>query len=289
MENLIIGVNIEDNHISAGLVNMETRKVVSGSVQRKRVDPMGSADAIIASWTNVIKEIAGESKKIGIGLPGLCDYNEGVYLHNAVARYQSLYKYNFKDIFSQAIGVGSENVKIMNDAVCFLQGEVFGGSGRGFQSSIGVTLGLGLGSAIYKDNKVADADLHSMPFLEGQAEDYISIRWLLARFNQLTGIIANDLSEVRQLADTNPAVAQIFEEFATSLSNFLEAFINKATPEVVVVGGFMEIYNRFFFDSLCSKIQAKGIKTPVLRAILGEQASIVGAASAWYSESPIHS
>jgi glucokinase len=205
-----------------------------------------------------------------------------------VDRYHSLYKYNFKEIFSQAIGAQKEDVKIMNDAVCFLQGEVFSGSGHGFQSSIGVTLGLGLGSAIYQNNKVTDADLHSMPFLEGEAEDYISIRWLLARFNQITGILAKDLSEVRQLADTNPAVEQIFDEFSTSLSKFLEAFIKQTNPEVVVVGGFMELYNRFFFDSLSAKAQNMGIKTPILRAILGEQASIVGAASSWYSESPIH-
>ena len=50
----------------------------------------------------------------------------------------------------------------------------------------------------------------------------------------------------------------------------------------------METYNRFFFDNLTGKIAAQGIKTPILRAILGEQASIMGAASAWYDASPIH-
>ena len=288
MNEPIIGVNIEDNHISVGLVNIETRKIVPNSVQRKRIDPLGSADQIIATWSKVLKDVAGNSKKIGISLPGVCDYETGVFHGVTGNRYDSLKNQNFKEVFSGIIGSDSSNVKMMNDAVCFLQGEVFVGSGRGFKSSLGVTLGLGLGSAIYSNGVVTDAELYNYPLYDGVSEDYISIRWLLRRFNELTGIEAKDLTEIRQYADTNPAVAQIFEEFATSISVFLERFIYKHNPEVVVIGGFMEVYNRYFFDSLTEKMSALGIKIPVLRAILGEQASIIGAASSWYNASQLH-
>ncbi|MBC8052855.1 MAG: ROK family protein [Sphingobacteriaceae bacterium] len=288
MSEPIIGVNIEDNHISVGLVNIETRKVLTETVQRKRVDPTGSADQIIATWSKVLQEVAGGSKQIGIGVPGLCDYNTGVYLHKDTNRYFSLYKSNLKEIFSSAIGAAPQDVKIMNDAACFLQGEVFGGSGRGFKSSLGVTLGVGLGTAIYANGIVTDANLHSSPFLDNTAEDYISIRWLLSRFTQLTGMPVKDMSELKQYADTDSRFKDIFEEFSANLAQFLIAFIRKNSPEVVVVGGFMELYNRFFFDSATAKVAAAGIKLPVLRAILGEQASILGAASAWYSASQIH-
>jgi len=288
MNKFVIGVNIEDKHISLGLVNMETRKVVSETVQRKRVDPTASADQIIDNWNTALNAVSASSEKLGIGLPGECDYDSGVLLMNDAERYNSLYKNNLKDIFSKAIGSGPENVKIMNDAVCFLQGEVFGGAGRGFKSSLGVTLGIGLGSAIYSEGVVTDANMHSYPFNEGLAEDYISIRWLLARFKELTGIEATDLSELRQLIDTEPAVAQVFEEFAINLAKFLTLFIRQHKPEVVVIGGFMEVYNRFFFDSVIAKMLDQGIRIPILRAILGEQASIIGAACAWYDAAPIH-
>ncbi|MDB5013933.1 MAG: hypothetical protein JWQ25_2135 [Daejeonella sp.] len=288
MSEPIIGVNIEDNHISVGLVDIETRKVVRNTVQRKRVDPTGSADQIITNWSKVIREVAGSSKKIGIGLPGECDYESGILLLNELGRYTSLYKSNLKNIFSTIVGSTPADVKIMNDAACFLQGEVFAGAGRGFKRSIGVTLGVGLGSARYNNGVVEDADLHDSPLYEGIAEDYISIRWLLSRFRDLTGIDAKDLSELKQHATTNKYVAQVFDEFSTSLSQFLVTFIRQSSPEVVVIGGFMETYNRFFFDNLTGKIAAQGIKTPILRAILGEQASIMGAASQWYDASPIH-
>jgi len=288
MSEPIIGVNIEDNHISVGLVDIETRKVVRNTVQRKRVDPTGSADQIITSWSKVLREVAGNSKKIAVGLPGECDYVSGVLLLNEVGRYQSLYQSNLKNIFSTALGTSPNDVKIMNDAACFLQGEVFAGAGRGFKRSLGVTLGVGLGSAKYNNGLVEDADLHDAPLFDGVAEDYISIRWLLSRFKDLTGIDAKDLSELKQHATTNNKVAQVFDEFSISLSQFLTTFIRQNNPEVVVIGGFMETYNKFFFDNLTGKIAAQGIKTPILRAILGEQASIMGAASAWYDASPIH-
>ena len=288
MSEPIIGVNIEDNHISVGLVDIETRKVVRNTVQRKRVDPTGSADQIITSWSKVLREVAGNSKKIAVGLPGECDYESGVLLLNEVGRYQSLYQSNLKNIFSTALGTSPNDVKIMNDAACFLQGEVFAGAGRGFKRSLGVTLGVGLGSAKYNNGLVEDADLHDAPLFDGVAEDYISIRWLLSRFKDLTGIDAKDLSELKQHATTNNKVAQVFDEFSISLSQFLTTFIRQNNPEVVVIGGFMETYNKFFFDNLTGKIAAQGIKTPILRAILGEQASIMGAASAWYDASPIH-
>lgn len=288
MSEPIIGVNIEDNHISVGLVDIETRKVVRNTVQRKRVDPAGSADQIITNWSKVLRDVAGNSKKIGIGLPGECDYQSGILLLNEPGRYNSLYKSNLKNIFSTALGTTPADVKIMNDAACFLQGEVFAGAGRGFKRSIGVTLGVGLGSARYNNGAVEDADLHDSPLFDGIAEDYISIRWLLSRFKDLTGIDAKDLSELKQHATTNNYVAQVFDEFSTSLSHFLTTFIRQSSPEVVVVGGFMETYNKFFFDNLTGKIAAQGIKTPILRAILGEQASIMGAASQWYDASPIH-
>ncbi|HEX8378045.1 MAG TPA: hypothetical protein VF602_09510, partial [Pedobacter sp.] len=120
----IIGINIEDNHISIGLVDIESRKILSNTVQRKRVNPSGSAEQIIATWTSVLKEVSQNCENIGIGLPGLCDYETGTMLMNDAGRYNGLYQQSLKKIFAGIIGTSTDNVKIMNDAVCFLQGEV---------------------------------------------------------------------------------------------------------------------------------------------------------------------
>ena len=283
----IIGINIEDNHISIGLVDIESRKIISNTVQRKRVNPSGSEEQIIATWTTALKEVAKDSEKIGIGLPGKCEYETGTMLMNDAGRYNGLYQKSLKKIFAGIIGTSTDNVKIMNDAVCFLQGEVFGGSGRGFKSSIGITLGIGLGTAKYQNGVVTDERLQNMDINGREAEDLISIRWLLQRFKELSGIDATDLMQMKQ-HEANPQFQQVFDEFAKNLAAFIILFVRQSSPEVVVVGGFMETCNRFFFDSLASIVLVEGIKVPILRATLGEQASIIGAASAWYSEAQIH-
>jgi glucokinase len=283
----IIGINIEDNHISIGLVDIESRKILSNTVQRKRVNPSGSAEQIIATWTSVLKEVSQNCENIGIGLPGLCDYETGTMLMNDAGRYNGLYQQSLKKIFAGIIGTSTDNVKIMNDAVCFLQGEVFGGSGRGFKSSIGITLGIGLGTAKYQNGIVTDERLQNLDINGHQAEDLISIRWLLQRFKELSGINAIDLMEMKQ-HEANPYFQQVFDEFAKNLVSFIISFIRQSNPEVVVIGGFMETCNRYFFDSVTSLLIAEGIKVPILRATLGEQASIIGAASSWYSEAQIH-
>ncbi|WP_423147660.1 ROK family protein [Rubrolithibacter danxiaensis] len=287
---IVIGVAIEDAHISAGIVDLETRKVIGSSLQRKRVNPSGSADEIISSWAKVLKDVAGSASKVklGIGLPGLCEYDTGVYLMNDKGRYDSLYKSNLKELLSAQMGITPADIRLLNDAACFLQGEVFGGAGRGFRRSLGVTLGVGLGSATYVNGVVQDADLKDMPLFEGVAEDYISIRWLLQRFETLSGIKVRDMIELKQLAATDSRVQLVFDEFAENISQFLVRFISQHNPEIVIIGGFMETFNRFFFDNLTRKMPALGIRIPILRAVLGEQASVIGAASTWYEAKMIH-
>jgi len=185
--------------------------------------------------------------------------------------------------------ISQTNTCILNDAACFLQGESFCGTGCGFKRSLGVTLGIGLGNAKYIEGVVTDTKLYNMPLYDGIAEDYISAKWLIDRYKTLIGTQVKDLVELKQCAALDPTVGKVFIEFAESLSLFLSIFSKQYNPEIVVVGGFMETYNRFFFDSLTDKLQEKNIKPPVLRAVLGEQASIIGAASTWYEARPLHS
>lgn len=293
MSEKIIGAAIEDSHISVGLVDFETRKVVRHSVQRLKVDPFGTADQIIAIWAKALKQISEannlEQVLIGISIPGVCNYETGILSSINGNRYRSLYGNNLKSLIASELGISPSNIRMVNDAACFLQGEIFGGTGRGFKRSLGVTLGMGLGNAKYIDGVVTDTQLYNMPLYDGIAEDYICAKWLIDRYKALTGTEVKDLVELKQCAALDPTVGKVFVEFAESLSVFLAAFIKQYNPEIVVVGGFMETYNRFFFDALTDKLQEKKIKPPVLRAVLGEQASIIGAASTWYEARPLHS
>ncbi|MEJ7780209.1 MAG: ROK family protein [Daejeonella sp.] len=293
MNDQIIGIAIEDAHVSAGLVDFETRKVIKNTLQRKRVDNNGTADEIISTWAGVIKDIANATStpisKIGMGLPGIIDYETGVLLVAMNSgRYKNLFQRNIKELLAAKLGIDTSHIRMLSDSASFLQGEVFGGAGRSFKSSLGVTLGLGLGSAKYSNGVVENTTMYKLPFRDSIAEDYISVRWILNRFEALSGVAIKDLLELKQLAATDPRVAQVFDEFAQNLSEFLNIFIRQHNPEVVVIGGYMESSNRFFFDNVNKNMLDRGIRIPILRAILGEQANIIGAASIWYDANPIH-
>ena len=97
MSEKIIGAAIEDSHISVGLVDFETRKVVRHSVQRRKVDPFSTVDQIITIWAKALKHVAQanqiEKVQIGIYIPGVCNYETGVLTSINGNRYRSLYAY----------------------------------------------------------------------------------------------------------------------------------------------------------------------------------------------------
>ena len=54
MNNNVLGIDIGGSHITAALIDMETRTLIAGSFQRRAVDSNGPADQIIAAWCDVI-------------------------------------------------------------------------------------------------------------------------------------------------------------------------------------------------------------------------------------------
>jgi len=288
---IIVGACIEDTFISAGLVDLESRGLVPNSLRRKRVNPAGSKEDIISAWSGVLKEvmsIPGFSPcKIGIGIPGPVEYEKGIYHTDSKERYGSLDNENIRQLLAAQLSVEEENIKLINDAVSFFHGEVFGGAIRGYKMSLGLTLGIGLGSARYTNGVLEDANLWKMPFGDKIAEDMLSVRWLLNRFKTLSGIEVADLVELKSFA-FEPRVQQVFNEFAHNLAAFLLEVIKIENPEVVLIGGHMESSNKYFFDKMKEMLLLSGVKIPVMRAILGEKASVIGAASTWFSEGKLH-
>src|SRR5690349_15320544 len=187
-----------------------------------------------------------------------------------------------KTLLSKELDTSNDDIVMINDAASFLQGESFGGAAVGFQRAIGVTLGTGLGTSVYENNQATNANLWSLPFKEGIAEDYLSTRWFVSRYKELTG---NKISGVRELAalrEKDDALGCIFHEFGTNLAAFIAAFLAIAPADVVVIGGNIAKSYAYFKEALFENVQAghfPGIE--IKTALLGEEAALIGAASYW--------
>lgn len=283
---MALGIDIGGSHITAALVNLEARTIDTHSWHRTRVNSQGSAAEIIDAWAVVINDafrnIPADSRYIGIGMPGPFDYELGISRMKDQHKYDALYDLNVKNMLAAKLQLDPSRIRFINDAGCFLQGEVFSGAGRNYQHVIGLTLGTGLGSATFHGGLARDADRWCTPYLDGIAEDYLSTRWFVHRYQELTGKTVKDVKDLTTYIDTDPVVQQVFDEFAHNLANFLTGFIRDESPEAIVIGGNIAQASELFFPAVVRELAQHNYHMPLLVASLGEQAAILGAASIWY-------
>lgn len=281
-----LGIDIGGSHITAALVDLGTRSIIEGTWNRTRIDSQGEAAEIIASWSAVISEVFTKApagvRHIGIGMPGPFDYEKGISLMLGQHKYDALYNLNVKDLLAEKLGIQPDQIRFINDAGCFLQGEVFSGAGRNYQTVIGLTLGTGLGSAIYRDGVANDADRWCSPFKDGMAEDYLSTRWFVKRYQEISGETVPDVKALVARIAVDGSIQELFNEFAVNLGTLLVDFVQAEQPEAIVIGGNIANAADLFFPLLTATLQKHQIHIPLLTASLGEAAALIGAASLWH-------
>ncbi|SKD09618.1 glucokinase [Chitinophaga ginsengisegetis] len=282
-----LGIDIGGSHITAALVDLNTRSIIEGTWNRIRINSQGEVADIIDGWAAVIREVfthaSADVRHIGIGMPGPFDYEHGISLMKGQHKYDALYNLNVKELLATSLGISPEQIRFINDAGCFLQGEVFSGAGRNHQCVIGLTLGTGLGSAIYRDGAANDANRWCSPFKDGMAEDYLSTRWFVKRYEEISGETVADVKALVARIGVDDRIPQLFNEFAVNLGTLLTAFIKEEQPEIVVIGGNIANAADLFFPQLKKELEKQQITVPVVTATLGEAAALIGAASLWHA------
>jgi len=283
----IVGVDIGGSHITAGLVNINDRTVFNDTIIRKWVDPHGPVERIISAWGDVIKQVAavfeGKAFRVGIAMPGPFNYESGISLIKGFNKYEALYGLNVKEMLATYIGITAADIKLKNDAAAFLQGEVFCGAAAGYKRPAGLTIGTGLGSASMKTEETEECAVNVSPLHGDIAEAYISIRWFLKRYQQLSGQPAKEVKQLAEAATHDVWAAQVFREFTANLAIVLKRFIAEEQPDIVVIGGGIANAYDLFYPPLGELLQDTIGHTVIKRSLLGETAAIAGAACCWTS------
>ncbi|RKR84372.1 glucokinase [Mucilaginibacter gracilis] len=284
-EDLILGIDIGGSHITVGFVDLNTREIVQKSYFRAFINSWGEATDIIAAWTAIIEQAFATvnitEKKIGIAMPGPFDYEAGISYIKGNKKYDSLYGLNIKQLLAQRLNIPTANILMFNDAECFLKGEVFAGAALNSKKAIALTLGTGLGTAVYNNGVAADGELWNSPMMDGIAEDYISTRWFLKEYFDRTGINIANVKALNDICGVSGVARAVFKLFAENLAVFLESFIEKEHPDVIVIGGNITKASLRFMPHLLSCLNKKDIHIPIEITELGELAPLFGAASYW--------
>lgn len=281
----VLGTDIGGSHITSALVDIVTGEILQDSYVRKFVNSHQQAEEIMSAWAEAISESFSRAgmpvSKIGMAMPGPLDYELGVCWIKGQDKYEHLYGLNLKELLAQKLDIVPYDIKIMNDACCFLQGEVLGTLDTQYSKVMGFTLGTGLGSAIYDNGTVTDGDLWRLPFRDGIAEDYLSTRWFIRRCEELKGEKVNDVKHLLQGLEHDPTAATIYEEFGNTLGEFLNYCVSTYRPEAIVLGGNIAKSPELYMEKTKQVLEAAGNLVPLSLARLGEEAALIGAAGTW--------
>lgn len=282
----VLGVYISGYHITTLIVNLQTCEVLRSSYQRKPINSRGTATEIIDACSAAIQHALTANNvqlnRIGIAMPGPFDYDQGIsYIHNN-KKHEALYGLNVKEMLAAKLNIATSQIHMLNDAAAFLKGEVFAGVAQGYQNVIGLTLGTGLGTARLINGVAEDASLWDSPFLDSIAEDYLSERWFLQRYYELSGINVIDVKELATFYNTSNTVKAVFKEFAGNLALFTANFVRADNPEIIVLSGdIASKASDCFLPAFKAQLSKLHIEIPVCVSKLNSDAVLIGVATTW--------
>ena len=276
-----IGVDIGGSHITAAVVNLVSGTINESSLRRMPVDSHASADEILTTWATTVRQTIQSDNlsecQIGIAMPGPFDYENGICWMKNVNKYDHLYGLDIRRELAARLTISPAQICFSNDAEAFLAGEMVFGAGKGFAKGLGITLGTGLGTSLFENGKASDLALGiNHPLHEGVAEDYISTRWFIKRYFQLTQHSITGVKELVDTYETNPAARQTFDEFAQNLSIIMEEFVALYQPDVIVFGGNIAQSSELFFPAIKTRLMNQ---VALRQSALNEYAALMGAVS----------
>ncbi len=282
-QSFALGVDIGGTHITAAMVDLKKGELIESSVRRKMVNSKESAAHILNAWCETILTVLNDIKKmpidnIGIAIPGPFDYEKGISWIIDQDKFQFLYGINIKKELSKRLNTPLFKINFMNDAAAFLQGEVFNDPSLCEDVTIGLTLGTGLGSAICENGNAKDAELWDSPFKNGIAEDFLSSRWFIHRYKEMSGMDVVGVKELFQMTEHKKLTKSIFKEFGENLAYFLLPLIQKYKVKAIILGGNISGASSVFKPYLQDIIEADGTKVEIKITQLKENAALVGAA-----------
>jgi len=276
----ILTADIGGSHITVSICDLQNYAILNEYTTRVGVDSKGTADDILTTWAGVFQQVLKKTtlpiSALSVAMPGPFDYEKGISYIKGLNKYEALYGMDIKGYLADLLKLDPQLVQFRNDAESTIAGEVLMGAAKDDQRVLGVTLGTGFGSA-YSENRITkDINLGSNPYKETIADDYLSTRWFLKRYKELTGrSLAGGVRELSELAEKNAAVQDIFKEFALNMSDFLSEPVKRLDPEALIICGNIAKASKFFLPHLTGGLNSIIIKL----AQLNEDAPLIGAAA----------
>jgi glucokinase len=282
-----IGVDLGGTAIKLGRFGIEGQLFATLEIPTPQPS---TPDSVVGAIVAAIAEIDPDrlATVIGVGMPGPAD-RAGRVARIAInlAGWQDV---PLADALEAKTG---RSVTIDNDANCAGLGELWLGAGQGFANGILVTLGTGVGGAIWLEGQIwrgrdgAAGELGLITLRPegprcnsgnaGSLEQFCSIQAIRRR----SGFSPGELGD-RALQGDAAALA-FWQDYGRDLGAGIASLIYVLTPEVVLIGGGISASAPFFLPTVQAEIEQRVMATSrsnlkILVAQLGNRAGQVGAA-----------
>lgn len=274
----ILACDIGGTHITSAIVDCRTWSILSDTIIRAEINSAQNAKTIFQSWASPIKESIsrfGQTiDQIGIAMPGPFDYEKGISLMYGQNKYDDLYQMDITAGLRDSLDTPSLEIHYINDAAAFLQGEIFATRRQQEDCILGITLGTGLGSAVWhQGEKAYDANLWNSSYKDSIFEEYLVTRWFTRRFEELSGLHEKGLKEILNKHAHSAPFQTLMTEYREHLLQFLVFFSEKKQCKSYILGG--NIAKAWELINIDNQFSAFDIRI----GLYEEKAALVGAAS----------
>jgi glucokinase len=304
-----IGIDVGGTNLKAGLVDGKGRILASA----RRPLRFQSAERLAETLAELARETmaqAGVSERevrfVGIGIPGAVSAGQIVYTANIPMEHVPL-----ESLFRKKLDLP---VLLGNDADCAAVGEYFCGAGRGTRDFLVVTLGTGVGGGLILNGRLytgmgMGGEIGHMVIERDGLPCSCGRRGCLERYASATGLIAMTQAAMEQNPDSllctvagkqgavngqtaflaaqqgDRTAREVCQTYVTYLAAGVTNLINILHPEKLAIGGGVSAAPEELLLRPLQKLVAEecygrhgGLYTEVVRAELGNDAGIIGAA-----------
>ena len=296
-----IGIDIGGSHIGVGLIDgADIIKMLEKNFTR--TDRINIKETIVNETEKMIVQLLLETniqkeqiECIGIGAPGTIQNGVIVTSNNL-----EITNFNIAQILEEKFNIP---VHIRNDAKCAALAEKEFGSMKEYDDCVFLTIGTGIGGAVFISGKLLEPkrfsgfELGHMVVNKGGRkcscgkygcfETYVSIKALKMKVTE-TLDVDNDINgqylREELLIKDHPGVKEDVEVFLDYLKTGICNLIDIFEPEIVCLGGSFSYYEgNPVYDRLLEKINEvnatynKGTRPKITLAELKNNAGIIGA------------
>ncbi len=274
---MIIGLQLEPENLSGGVVNPHTGEILAK--ETLLTEPERGPDAVVANLIRLVQIFQDRFsvEKVGISVPGILDAERQKIL--AIPSIGELKGLELANLVSKEVDLP---VNLENKAVCALLAERWLGAARKYLNVVVLVLGTDIWGAILLDGHLYRGKTGRAGNIGQQIIDLAIERKNgygtfvgLASGRGIQKLTKMSVFELLEKAKTHDLAAQkMLEELAEKICVGIYNVWCVLDPEVVILAGEITNYfgqfRRFFLD----------LPVKVIKSELGEEVFILGAAKA---------